>query len=431
MLWIHDEHPGRAVRLAYCMNLHPAEDVEGMLRGIRRITLPLRDRLAQGAPFGVGMWLAGSVAAHLSSAAGAEELCALGEFLRDEALDPFTFNAFPFGGFHRDGLKADVYRPTWMEDERKDYSLQVAQCARSLTAAVGRDPRTGHLSISTHPGLFAEWIKGKEDLVDCARNMARTAAGLARIEEDGGPRIILSLEAEPRANSGDTRELAGFLAFARAEGVRLLEEEADCDRERAALIMPRHLGVCLDACHAAVEFEDPGRALARVTAGGPMGKLQFSSALSLRNPGSSAEARAQLLAMDEPRYLHQVTGRCGAEFLRCNDLPDLAQALESDGSPWLDCDEWRCHFHVPVDLDRVGAGLSTTIRHADEITNTLLAAPEDWSTAELHVEIETYTWDVLPGAARGSGALVDGLEREYGHVIDLLETAGWKRFGPS
>ncbi len=48
MLWIHDDHPGRAVRLAYCLNLHPAEDVEEMLRGIRDVTLPLRDRLSPG-----------------------------------------------------------------------------------------------------------------------------------------------------------------------------------------------------------------------------------------------------------------------------------------------------------------------------------------------------------------------------------------------
>ena len=44
----------------------------------------------------------------------------------------------------------------------------------------------------------------------------------------------------------------------------------------------------------------------------------------------------------------------------------------------------------------------------------------------MHLEIETYTWDVIPDAARGTGALVDGLEREYRHVIERLALAGWQ-----
>jgi len=55
------------------------------------------------------------------------------------------------------------------------------------------------------------------------------------------------------------------------------------------------------------------------------------------------------------------------------------------------------------------------------------AHPELWGVDELHLEIETYTWDVLPGPARGTGELADGLEREYLHVIARLEAAGWKR----
>jgi len=54
-----------------------------------------------------------------------------------------------------------------------------------------------------------------------------------------------------------------------------------------------------------------------------------------------------------------------------------------------------------------------------------LAHPEAWGTDELHVEIETYTWNLLPGSARGSGDLIDGLEREYRHVLSLLASAGW------
>src|SRR5690606_21172410 len=150
-------------------------------------------------------------------------------------------------------------------------------------------------------------------------------------------------------------------------------------------------------------------------------KLQFSSALRLEGPGADAEARARFLALDEPRYLHQVTGRRGDDVLRADDLPDLFEQL---GAGWLACDAWRCHFHVPVNLAEVGETLGTTVAHADELLELLLADPARWRSSELHVELETYTWDVLPRAARGAGELLDGLEREMRHVLAQLESAG-------
>jgi hypothetical protein len=219
--------------------------------------------------------------------------------------------------------------------------------------------------------------------------------------------------------------------------------------------MQRHLGTCLDCCHAAIEFEHD--TIERWNASGAvLGKLQFSSALALIDPGRHPSARETLLALDEPRYLHQVTGLLGDRRLRVDDLPDLRRALsressarmadsggkprgasdDSSASDWERCREWRCHFHVPVDLQRVSDGpaserndaaaLTTTRAEADRILSRVLAL-EAWRPPELHVEIETYTWDVLPGPARGAGSLVDGLGREYAHVIGELERAGWRR----
>jgi len=71
--------------------------------------------------------------------------------------------------------------------------------------------------------------------------------------------------------------------------------------------------------------------------------------------------------------------------------------------------------------------LSTTREHAARVLASLLSESERWGTADLHLEIETYTWDVLPGPARGSGDLVAGLAREYRRVLELLGEAGWRR----
>ena len=369
------------------------------------------------------MYLPAALASQLASSGGAERLRDLDHFLRAEGLLPFTYNAFPHGGFQTDGLKDSVYRPDWSEPARFDFTRDVARVAVEL--ARGRDlPR---VSISTHPGGFAPW--GGDRTEAYALGLARAVAALESLEKvAGAPRFTLSVEAEPRASSGDGAELAGFLRFARTQARDLLLDGSDGAR--------RLLGTCLDACHAAVEFEDPREALehARVD-GGQLGKLQFSSALSLDEPARHPQAIELLLGLDEPRFLHQVTGRGPDGILRTIDLPELEAAL---GGPqreaWLSCDSWRCHFHVPVDRERFDLGertpgsagaLGTTRATAEELLTLLLQSPESWGDGELHVEIETYTWSVLPEPERGPEELVDGLEGEYRFVLSILAREGW------
>ena len=413
MLWRHPDHQESRIRLGYCLNVHPAGDLGELLEGMRSITLPLKERLARkGEAFGAGMYLTAALARHLVSEQGASDLERLDDFLRSNDLDPFTYNAFPAGGFHASGLKAAVFHPTWMEEERLRFTLDVAAIAARLAA--GSENRS-HVSISTHTGGLAAKVRGAAETAACRGNLARAARELAAIEERTGTRIVLSLEPEPRALSADTRELALFFE-------RLKEPDA-----------ARHLGVCLDACHSAVEFEVPEEAVARSTDSGPLGKLQFSSALVLVEPGSAQDSRERLFSMDEPRYLHQVTGFARGVRCEATDLPELQDHLRgAERESWLACPEWRCHFHVPVDLEDVGeTGLTTTRGHADSILERALARPDRWGVEELHLEIETYTWQVLPGAARGTGAMVDGLEREYAHVMQRLDSAGWTRAGDS
>ncbi|MFT7669690.1 MAG: hypothetical protein ACI8X5_002395 [Planctomycetota bacterium] len=403
-----NEYPGRSLRLAYCLNLHAADNLEGCIDGIRKITLPLRDRLSPAASFGIGMYLPGTVALRLASGDAVKEVRGLADFLTEERLDPFTFNAFPFGGFHTAGLKRGVFAPTWCEAERADYTIAVAEIAAQLNG-----PRPGHLSISTHPGRFGPWEAG--ELETATKNFARVLRSFADIAERGGPIIRLSVEAEPRAAAGDTTGVNRLLVHLRDALVPEFGEE----------LVRAHLGACLDACHSAVEFESAQEAVQLATVL-PLGKLQYSSAIALRSPGANAAARQALFALDEPRYLHQTTGRLAQGFLRADDLPELQELSRASDSPWLSCEEWRTHFHVPVDLESLpDSGLETTREHAAAILRELLAGPATWGSEELHVEIETYTWEILPGAARGLGELIDGLEREYLHVLSQLKSAAW------
>ena len=409
MRFTRPDRPGAVLRLGYCLNVHPAEDLAGVLRGLEQITLPLRDRLAPRTPFGVGMYL---------PATAARELCAddartaeLARFLAEHDLDPFTYNAFPAARFHEPGLKRDVFRPTWTEPERLAFTLDVARCAVRLAPTSQRS----HLSVSTHGGGHSDHAVGP-DFDDRVRDGLLAASdALAELEREAGALVVLALEPEPRSTQNDTAEWA--------EAVRRWGLAAHPTGGR-------HLGLCLDTCHAAVEFEDPAAAAARAhSAGLPLGKVQLTSALSLAAPAERPDARAALAALDEPVYLHQLTAREPSGSLRrLPDLSALANLGECDGVAWQRAEEWRCHFHVPLDWSLVpdGHGLATTAPHARATLEPLLAEPP--VDVELHVELETYTWRVLPSSGGGEGAaaaLVDGLAREYAAALEILAGHGW------
>jgi len=376
--------------LGYCLNLRAAESVQELLESLREVVLPLRDRLQGEGSFGVGMYVPAELAGHLISAAGAADLSELRRFLEAERLDAFTWNAFPYGDFQTDGLKEAVYEPTWTDARRARYTLDVARLAQALAG----DEQRSHLSISTHGGRYGEW-EGSE--AERARGQLREV--IAALQGLDGAPVVLSVEAEPCSSATDTSRAAAWVSELRS----------------------KHLGLCLDCCHSAVEFEEVEEALAH-SHGAGLGKVQFSSALRLEDPSANAAGVEALLALDEPRFLHQVTSPL--EEVRAADLPDLARGLGED-ERWLEQPEWRCHFHVPVDLAQYH-GLGTTARHADELVHGLLGAPESWSQAELHLEIETYTWSVIPEASGEEGGLVDAIEREYAHVLALLRGAGWR-----
>jgi sugar phosphate isomerase/epimerase len=409
MRFRHPGHPGHAVRLGYCLNVVPAGTPDGVREGLRRVAGGLRERVdpdAIAGPFGTGLWVPAAAADAI--AGDLAELDALRDAVVGAGLDAFTFNAFPAGGFHEPGLKQRVFRPSWREAARREFTRDVASLALACRAGTG-----GHVSISTHAGGFAADLPDVDARVACAEGLLDAAHDLAELEVEGGPHVVLSLEPEPRSTSNDTGQLAAFHALVRDRAAH----RADGDQLAA------HIGTCLDTCHAAVEFEDAAEALRNATAhGAPLGKVQLTSALALPSPADDEAGRARLFAMDEPTYLHQVTGRGPDGLVRATDLPEVRAAFDAGDPAWRACDEWRCHFHVPLHRSRLDE-LATTRRTADDVLALLLADPATWGGLDqLHLEIETYTWSLLEGAAP---SLLDGLAAEYEHVLARLSAAGW------
>ena len=389
------------VHLGYCTNIHAGESWGEVLANLSTHLLEVKRRTAPGRAFGVGLRLSNHAAVELAEPGA---LRRLRDFLAEHDLYVFTVNGFPYGRFHGEPVKERVYLPDWLDDERVAYSDRLARILAALL------PEGVDGSISTVPGCHRD--RGTLDAAgsSIASRLLRHVATLVRIREEGGPTIGLALEPEPGCVLETSSDAVAFFTryvFAEA-GVRAFASLAGLTTGAAADALRRHLGVCLDACHAAVEFEDPEAVPRVLTAAGiRVLKVQVSAGLRLRAPDSSA--LDALAAFAEGVYLHQPVIRDAGGLRRHGDLPEaLAEARRGRLG-----EEWRIHFHVPLFRERLGRFEST-----QDFLRTLLAR-QARDPISPHLEVETYTWDVLPEEYRRE-PVAQAIARELRWVLDAL-----------
>ena len=388
--------------LTYCSNIHPGETWPEVLSNLKRHLPAIKEQVAGGRDFGVGLRLSAIAAEALRQPAAMAELQ---DFLDANGLYVFTINGFPYGPFHGVRVKEQVYQPDWQYAERLAYSDLLADLLVDLLP----DGPTLAGSVSTVPGTCKRVAEAPGVVEAIAANLLRHAAHLVELRERTGRTIALALEPEPCCMLGTIEETIAFfeqhlLGRAAVRELRALTGLAAGEAEAA---LRRHLGVCYDVCHAAVGFEDPADSLAALRrAGIAIPKLQLSVALRIAEVGP--ETAAHLRPFDEPVYLHQVIARQDERLIRHLDLPPaLGTLAASQGA------EWRVHFHVPIFLDQL-QHFATTQDFLRDILMLHLEQP-----ISPHLEVETYTWDVLPVRYRRDG-IAPAITRELAWVLDQL-----------
>lgn len=395
-----DHLPGD-VHLTYCTNIHGGETWPEVQRSLEAYVPGIKATISPHGPMGLGLRLSAVAAQELSKATAFAELRG---FLDRHGLYVFTINAFPYGSFHGTRVKEGVYQPDWLTPERLAYTDQVAEILAKLLPAgmVG--------SVSTVPGTFKSALQGADGGPMMAANMARHVARLLDIALRTDREIVLALEPEPCCFLETIEEtLAFFHDHVLSDAtIGLLARLANIDVGTARAALRRHLGVCYDICHGAVEYEDPLAAFAAFDqAKIRVAKLQLSSALRL--PVVDAASEAALKAFDDGVYLHQVVERQDGMIRRFIDLPPALAALRAGTAGG----EWRVHCHVPVFLEAAGSLQSTqpTLKRALGCVRNRSVSP--------HLEVETYTWSVLPPQLR-QASLADAIAHELQWVLREL-----------
>ena len=393
---------GQSSFLGYCANVHPGESLADVHEAVRTYGSGVRAALGTK-ELSLGLWL-GRRSLDELEAQGTRALRGLAESLQAAGVCVVTLNGFPYGNFHEPVVKRKVYHPDLCSSQRRSYLLSLARVLSELLPA---DALEG--TISTLPiGHREEPCDDKDQPAErlavgqaAAAQLCGLCEELATLADAHGKAVRICLEPEPGCWLESTTDALRFFSeilpdVARKQGV-------------ARGLIEQHLGLCYDTCHQAICFEDPVASISELTrAGVRIGKAQLSSALEIARP-SDPRAQQELLQFHEPRFLHQVRTRDLEGKLWAVDDLDQLDSLPRQ-TPW------RVHFHVPIHR-AVVSEIATTRPFLERALPPLAALDPP-----PHLEVETYTWSVLPEAERpqNAGELIAGLAKEVTFVRQVL-----------
>ncbi len=377
--------------LAYCTNVHRGNNWAETFASLENDVMQVKKKVCPDDPYAIGLRLGAEAAEELSQP---EMLKNFKQWLEIQNAYVFTINGFPYGNFHGQRVKEKVYQPDWTEPSRLSYTITLFEILAFLLAEGSEG------SVSTLPASFKEFHSG--DLPeDGYQHLLTCAEKIEELSVQHGLDLHLGLEPEPLGWFETTSETLVFFE-------ELLKRAKDPELVR------RRIGVNYDCCHLALEYEDAKEGLTALQdAGIRLSKLHISSALQTSpNPKNLNTLQNYV----EEVYLHQViAARQGEVVTRIKDL-DLA--LSQTGGGKMDADEWRIHFHVPLHASP-GNGLGDTRGHVTDTLDWLADHPH----ACRHLEMETYTWEVLPNEMRSLN-VVDQVIKEYDWTLDALEQRG-------
>jgi hypothetical protein len=396
--------------LTYCTNIHPGESWEDHFAALKENIPAIKKRLSPDKPFGIGLRLSQVASKALAKK---ENLTDFRKWLDQEQCGVFVINGFPYGSFHRAKVKDHVHTPDWLTKERVDYTIQLFTILSSLL------PKNTEGGVSTSPLSYKYWHSTERQqraitVRSATQNILKVLAELVRIRTSTGQLLHLDLEPEPDGLIGNGPE---FLTWYHDDllplGISFLKEHFAYGREEAIAAIKDHIQLCYDICHFAVGYEEHASIIKEIERLGiKVGRVQISAALKAAM-SQKVEGRKEVIEafkpFNESTYLHQVVARQQDGSLK--RYPDLPQALEDAGNPGTR--EWRSHFHVPLFVEDYGALQSTQ----GDIREVLSIHKEKPFTR--YLEVETYTWEVLPSKLKLP--MKESIVRELEWVLQALK----------
>jgi hypothetical protein len=394
--------------LTYCTNIHAGKNWAEDFQVLQSNFPIIKHSVSPQQPMGLGLRLSNEASLGLSEPAALQQFQ---QWLKDNDTYVFTMNGFPYGEFHHTIVKADVHAPDWTTDARREYSIRLFGILEQLL------PEGMDGGVSTNPISYRHWFQTEVTLAEARKtgtlNMIEVIKELVNIYNRSGKVLHLDVEPEPDGIMETGREFIDWFEGDLLElGNPALSEMFGVTRDEAEVMIRRHLRLCYDVCHFAIGYESHATVLEELkTKNITVGKIQISAALKANLDKTQEEKAAVKRSFDlfnEPVYLHQVVARkTDNNLLRYKDLPEALADFDNET-----VEEWRAHFHVPISIKEIGL-LSTT---QEDITEVLKLQKSDPFTH--HLEVETYTWEVLPQQIKLP--ITESISKELQWVVDQL-----------
>lgn len=395
--------------LSYCTNIHAGESWSEHFESLQKYIPAIKQKVSPYKPFGIGLRLSNVASIELYKK---ENLFAFQNWLSKNDCYVYTMNGFPYGSFHHTKVKEHVHTPDWTTKDRVDYTIRLAHILAALL------PEGLEGGISTSPLSYKHWHKEADKLSsafkDATMHVLQVAEQLINIKKLSGKLIHIDIEPEPDGllETG-TEFLDWYREYLLPIGHPFIQQKFNCTKEEAEGLIKDHVQLCYDVCHFAVGYEDHAAVINELKHESiKTGKIQISAAIKAKLPVIVQQRNPIIEAFNnynESTYLHQVVAlQNNGGLLRYTDLPE---ALKDANNTTVT--EWRAHFHVPIFADDFGALQSTQ----QDIKNVIAIHHKQPFTA--HLEIETYTWEVLPEDLKLP--IGESVIRELEWVIDLLE----------
>lgn len=390
----------------YCTNIHAGETWDDHFNALKQNFPAIKNAISSKTSMGIGLRLS-----NIASIAILEEdnLSVFKQWLKDNDAYVFTMNGFPYGGFHDTVVKDQVHAPDWTTEDRVTYTIRLFNILASLL------PTGMEGGISTSPLSYRYWFNTAEELLEAKKiatqNILRVAEHLYQLKLNKGISMHLDIEPEPDGLLETGNEFIDwFEADLLPAGIVYFKNQFNLTATEAEKIIKEHITLCYDVCHFAIGYESHENVIDTLAEKGiKVGKIQISAALKA-SFAADAHNRPDILTafsnFNEPTYLHQVVAKnSDGSLVRYPDLPDALAAHDN-------AQQWRAHFHVPVFLENFGVLQST---QQDIVEVLKIQAKKNFTR---HLEVETYTWGVLPNELKLP--LTQCIIRELNWVKNIL-----------
>lgn len=402
-----------AGHLTYCTNIHAGENWPDHFEALKKYFPGIKKNISPGKPMGLGLRLSNEASHELIQD---DKLTLFKDWLTANDAYVFTMNGFPYGGFHHVRVKEQVHTPDWTTGDRVAYTIRLFEILDKLL------PEGMDGGVSTSPMSYRHWFKSPDQLKEATQkataNILLVAAELFHMHKISGKCLHLDIEPEP---DGLMETGAEFIDWYENEllpaGQTLFSRQLGISTSEVTALLKAHIRLCYDVCHFAIGYEPHRQVIRQLKEKGiRIGKIQISAALSaiLGHAAQRTAIKEAFARYNEPVYLHQVVARKADDGLL--RYPDLSEALADYDHP--EVKEWRAHFHVPVFVPHFGV-LQSTQQHIKEILEIQKTDP-----FTQHLEIETYTWEVLPYFLKLP--IDESIIRELQWVLDILQKGNSK-----